>query len=125
MLPIVLGGGVSCLFFPYNINSDAHKLWTIARPWLSWRGFGMRSSREAKVFLQAGAPFVAFVLAGFWGLRQFVQTKFDYQDAKRDVLDERAPLEKMTKRKFSLEEEYKLLKEHIDLNTYENKPVPR
>lgn len=75
--------------------------------------------------MHVGLPLITLVVVGSVGLSVFVQGKYDIQDAKVQVVDERAPVAKQRAKKFDLQEELQRLKEHADLNSYENKPVPR
>eukprot|EP00887_Chlorella_sp_A99_P003560 scaffold7.g3560.t1 len=76
-------------------------------------------------FLRAGVPILVLTVGGFLWLKTFVKGRHDVMDAQQKELDLRAPVEKQRAKKFSLDEELKRLKEHMDLNAYENKPVPR
>ncbi|GMH32179.1 hypothetical protein BSKO_00013 [Bryopsis sp. KO-2023] len=76
-------------------------------------------------FLRAGIPFVSLLVCGWLGLGKLMQDRYDIQDAKQKVLDERAPVSKIRARKFNMEEEHARLMKHVDLHSYKNKRVPR
>ncbi|EFN57229.1 hypothetical protein CHLNCDRAFT_143713 [Chlorella variabilis] len=76
-------------------------------------------------FLRAGVPLLGLTIGGFLGLKFFVQGRLDVQDAQARELDLRAPVSKQRAKRFNLEEELARLKGEVDLEHYENKPVPR
>lgn len=83
------------------------------------------AARRPNPFLRAGVPMLGLTIGGFLGLRFFLQGRLDVQDAQRKELDLRAPVSKQRAKKFNLEEELKRLKGEVDLENYENIPVPK
>ncbi|KAL4434089.1 hypothetical protein ABPG75_000530 [Micractinium tetrahymenae] len=81
--------------------------------------------RQAHPFLRAGVPLLGLTVGGFLGLRFFLQGRLDVQDAQRKELDLRAPVNKQRAKKFNLEEELARLRGEVDIDNYENVPVPR
>lgn len=85
----------------------------------------MAPPRQGYPFLRAGLPLLTLTVGGFLALRLFVQGRLDVQDAQKKELDLRAPVSKQRAKRFNLEEELARLKGEVDLDNYENKPVPR
>ncbi|KAL4446798.1 hypothetical protein ABPG77_008042 [Micractinium sp. CCAP 211/92] len=81
--------------------------------------------RQAHPFFRAGVPLLGLTIGGFLGLRFFLQGRLDVQDAQRKELDLRAPVNKQRAKKFDLQEELARLKGEVDIDNYENVPVPR
>ncbi|PSC73105.1 cytochrome c oxidase assembly mitochondrial [Micractinium conductrix] len=81
--------------------------------------------RQAHPFVRAGVPLLGLTIGGFAALQFFIQGRIDVQDAQRKELDLRAPVSKQRAKKFNLEEELARLKGEVDINNYENVPVPK
>mmetsp|Transcript_9340 Transcript_9340/g.23715 ORF Transcript_9340/g.23715 Transcript_9340/m.23715 type:complete len:105 (+) Transcript_9340:480-794(+) len=76
-------------------------------------------------FVRAGLPLVAFIVGGSVGMSFLLGERIRLRDASMHVDEERLPGAKYKASKFTIEAELQRLKDHINLATYENKPVPR
>ncbi|KAK3279496.1 hypothetical protein CYMTET_12625 [Cymbomonas tetramitiformis] len=75
--------------------------------------------------LAYGVPLIALTVCGTVGLAQFVQGTKDVIDQQSGKGDLRAPVQTIRARKFNMEDELAMLKGRVDINEYENKPVPK
>ncbi|KAL3153297.1 hypothetical protein ABBQ38_011642 [Trebouxia sp. C0009 RCD-2024] len=80
-------------------------------------------TQGSRAFLTVGLPLFVLTVSGFYGLSHLVQGKYDVQAQRKKVVDLKVDPEKQ--KAFSLEEELQKLRDSVDLNSYENKPVPR
>ncbi|GLI66821.1 hypothetical protein VaNZ11_010773 [Volvox africanus] len=111
----------------------------------------MSSQRQRMSFAAYSVPFVLFILGGWWGLAQVVDSKRQLQNATRglDLVEELDPLERMRRRYGlqdgagatgsymaphrqparrelpSLEAELEDIKAKVDIYEFDYKPVPR
>jgi len=73
--------------------------------------------RQTGVLIKAGIPLVAFMLGGSLALSQFMQTHMDIKDKRT---------QSVSKRKFDLEEEHKMLMQKLgDLSDFTLSRIPR
>ncbi|DBA78342.1 TPA: hypothetical protein ACH3X2_008284 [Trebouxia sp. C0005] len=84
---------------------------------------GLGMTQGARAFGTVGLPLFVLTVSGFYGLSHLVQGKFDVQAQRQKVVDLKVDPEKQ--KSFSLEEELQKLRNSVDINNYENKPVPR
>ncbi|GIL58097.1 hypothetical protein Vafri_12943 [Volvox africanus] len=111
----------------------------------------MPPQRQRMSFAAYSVPFVLFILGGWWGLAQLVDSKRQLQNATRglDLVEELDPLERMRRRYGlqdgagatgthmpprrqlareeppSLEAELEDIKSRVDIYNFDYKPVPR
>ena len=71
----------------------------------------------AKRFLRSGVPMLAFIGLGSCGLAVLMQGKFD----TRKLMGHKS----MTQKEFDLQEEYRQMREHLDLADYKIIRVPK
>uniref|UniRef100_A0A061SEP6 Uncharacterized protein n=1 Tax=Tetraselmis sp. GSL018 TaxID=582737 RepID=A0A061SEP6_9CHLO len=76
-------------------------------------------------FVNVGVPLICLVVGGSFGVSLLVDERIRLRDARQTVDEDTLPSAKHKSRQFSLAEELNRLRDHIDLNSYENKPVPR
>ncbi|GIL79250.1 hypothetical protein Vretimale_16439 [Volvox reticuliferus] len=111
----------------------------------------MPPRRQRMSFAAYSVPFILFILGGWWGLAQLVDSKRQLQNATRglDLVEELDPLERMRRRYGlqdgagaagsgmaprrqparedfpSMEAELEDIKTKVDIYNFDYKPVPR
>jgi len=68
------------------------------------------------VLIKAGVPMVALMLGGSWALSQFMQTHMDIKDQRN---------QSVSKRKFDLEEEHRMLMKKLGDMEFSLSRIPR
>lgn len=76
-------------------------------------------------FLTAGLPLLGLVVGGWLGISLMVDERLRVRDAAQLVDEERLPAARYKAHQFSIEKELARLRDHINIHSYENKPVPR
>ena len=84
----------------------------------------IRSVLESK-FVKAGLPLLGLVVGGWMGISFLVGERIRVRDAQRHVDEDTLPPARYKAAQFSIEGELQRLHQHINLHSYENKPVPR
>eukprot|EP00038_Savillea_parva_P009142 m.181521 g.181521 ORF g.181521 m.181521 type:complete len:99 (-) comp15295_c0_seq1:188-484(-) len=78
-------------------------------------------------FVQYGVPMVLLMVGASVGLREVAAFRIESREdrARQMSVEEIDRMTNMKRRKFSMETEYQRLQEHVDINSWENKRVPR
>eukprot|EP00041_Stephanoeca_diplocostata_P018634 m.391377 g.391377 ORF g.391377 m.391377 type:complete len:95 (-) comp21074_c0_seq14:498-782(-) len=78
-------------------------------------------------FFRFGLPLVLLSVAGSFGIRELAQLRIEVREEKsrQMSMQEIENLTKMKRKPFSIDDEFKRLNEKIDINSYENKRIPR
>mmetsp|Transcript_20071 Transcript_20071/g.55745 ORF Transcript_20071/g.55745 Transcript_20071/m.55745 type:complete len:99 (+) Transcript_20071:342-638(+) len=76
-------------------------------------------------FLTAGLPLFGLVVGGCFGISLLLGERIRIRDAAQLVDEDRLPSTKYKANQFSIEAELSRLRKHLDLNSYQNRPVPR
>ena len=76
-------------------------------------------------FVKAGVPLLGLILGGWMGISFMMDERNRVRDANRRVDEETLPPARYKAAQFSIQGELARLHEHINLHSYENKPVPR
>lgn len=75
--------------------------------------------------MKIGLPLLCLTVGGSIALSYFVQGKYEIQDARKTVKDISSTTGTSPIKDIDLEVELQRLHSSVDLNSYENKPVPR